>query len=212
MTLISRLMAVFPAFTMSLWLACILWFGAAPGPIPVVALLAAIYLWPLACFRLHHRVYGLKEGASHLAGDDYSPWWGSHQIQLVYIAFPSIEMALRMVPGLFSFWLRLWGSKIGSNVYWTPQIEVVDRGLVEIGDNVVVGHRVGFYSHLIKPTKKNVLLYVKRIKIGDGAFIGGFTGFTPGVEIAPGAVVPMDTRLQPRERYGFDEPEPETKT
>ncbi len=200
MTLMSRLLYVYPASVVTLWGACALWLWLWPGPLPVLALLFFVYGWPLLCYRVHARLYPLKQGASHLASDEYSPWWGGHQIQLVYIAFPTIEMVLKMFPGLYSFWLRCWGSKVGRNVYWTPQTEVVDRALVDIGDDVVIGHRVGIYPHLIKPTKKNVLLYAKTVTIGSGAFIGANTALLPGVVVAPGAVVEMGTRTLPRER------------
>ena len=61
-----------------------------------------------------------------------------HQLQVLYSAFP----ALRLVPGLYSAWLRLWGSRVGRAVYWTPQVKITDRGLLKVGDGVVFGHRV----------------------------------------------------------------------
>ncbi|MDJ0694669.1 GH3 auxin-responsive promoter family protein [Mastigocoleus sp. MO_188.B34] len=41
---------------------------------------------------------------------------------------------------VITLWLRLWGSKVGEGIYWTPKIEIADRGLLEIGDRVRVTH------------------------------------------------------------------------
>ena len=65
------------------------------------------------CSPLHQRL-------SRLSDRTYAPWWGMHQIQVLYIAIPQLEAVLRLVPGLYSQWLRLWGSKVGRRVYWTP--------------------------------------------------------------------------------------------
>lgn len=188
-----------------LWLSPTLWLlavgGSAvcllarPSAAAVGLLLAAVYLVPVLSYRLHNVLFPLKEGASHLVGDAYSSWWGGHQLQLPFVALPALEMPLKMVPGLFSLWLRCWGSRIGKGVYWTPWVEVVDRGMLDVGDGVVFGHRVGIYGHLIKPTRTNLLLFAKRVTVGDGAFVGAGAVLLPGCVIEAGAVVPMKTEL-----------------
>ena len=138
-----------------------------------------LYGFPLLAYHLHRFVYPLAHGISYLQGSDYSPWWGSHQFQLIYIAFPALEILLRLVPGVFSAWLRLWGANIGKQVYWTPALEIADRGLLTIGDGVVFGHRVGMYSHIIKPRRDNLMLYLNPITIGDGSFIRNYLHLEP---------------------------------
>lgn len=49
-----------------------------------------------------------------------------------------------LIPGIFSCWLRLWGAKVGRDVYWTTRLEIADRSLLEIGDRIRVTH---YYRH-----------------------------------------------------------------
>jgi acetyltransferase-like isoleucine patch superfamily enzyme len=110
-------------------------------------------------------------------------------------------LALRLVPSLFSLWLRLWGAKVGRGVYWTSKLEIGDRSLLDIGDGVIFGHGVGIYSHAIKPKKDNLMLYVKKVTIGDRAFISGGCRLGPGVEIKAGAYLPVTTDLYPNQKW-----------
>ena len=197
MTLLSRLLALFPALMVLLTLGAVLYLCSHPGIPALGLLLGVIYGLPVLLHRLHQWRYPVKEGISYLRGTDYSPWWGSHQLQVIYIAFPAVETVLRLIPGAFSAWLRLWGAKVGQQVYWTPRLEIADRGLLEIGDRVVVGHGVGLYSHAIKPKRENLLLYVKVIKIGSDVFIGGGSRLAPGSELADGSYLPADSDLYP---------------
>jgi hypothetical protein len=168
----------------------------------VVAGVLSIYLVPLAAYRMHERAHPLVEGRSHIAGGPYSPWWGGHQIQLVFIAFPVLETALRLVPGLFSLWLRAWGSKVGARVYWTPALRLGDRALLDVGDDVIFGYDVGISSHLVKKTRKNVLLFVKRVTLGSGAFIGAGAIIGPGAVVEEGAILDAGVHIYPNARVG----------
>ncbi|MCT7981591.1 acyl transferase [Laspinema olomoucense] len=197
MTLLSLILSFFPAIVMGMTAASLLWICLSPGILGILALLFSLYGFPVIIYRIHQYFYPLKEGISYLKGRDYSPWWGSHQIQTIYITFPALESALRLIPGAFSLWLRFWGAKIGRGIYWMPILEIADRGLLEVGDRTIVGHRVGIYSHVIKPKHNNLILYVKAVKIGNDVFVGSGTHFGPGVSIADGAYLPIATHLYP---------------
>jgi hypothetical protein len=186
---------------MVLGLVSCFWLCIQPSWLGILALLTVFYVLPLLTYWLHHLFYPLKEGVSYLQNRTYTPWWGTHQIQLIYIAFPALETILRLIPGLFSLWLRLWGAKVGKGVYWTTRLEIGDRSLLDIGDSVVFGHGIGIYSHVVKPKKDNLMLYLKRVKIGDRAFIGAGCRFGPGVEIAPGSYLPVATDLYPNQKW-----------
>jgi hypothetical protein len=200
MTALGVVMTLFPALVVALAAASGLWLIFAPGWRPIVAGIASLYVLPLVAYRLHALCFPLREGGTRLAGHGYSPWYGSHQLQAVYVALPLLETLLRLVPGAYSAWLRLWGSRVGRGVYWTPHVDIVDRGLVEIGDRVIFGHRSGVISHVIRPTKDNLLLYVARVRIGDGAFIGAGSYLGPGAVIEPRAMVPATKHVFPREK------------
>jgi acetyltransferase-like isoleucine patch superfamily enzyme len=198
MTFLSTVLAFFPALVISLAIAslCLM-----PGILGVLAFLAVLYGLPLLTYRLHQWRYPVRSGISYLGGKTYSPWWGSHQIQAIYIAIPVLEALLRLIPGAFSCWLRLWGSPVGRNVYWTPGLEIADRGWLEIGDRVVFGHRVGIYPHAIKPRRHDLMLYVKPVKIGNDVFIGAFSHLGPGTVIQSGTYLPVATFLFPNQTF-----------
>ena len=151
----------------------------------------AIYLFPLLSFRLMGIFYPITQGRSDLAKDKYSPWWGGHQIQQLFYVVPSFEAFLRIVPGAFSLWLRLWGSKVGKKIYWTPNVEIDDRSMVEIGDYALFGHKVELISHVVGGKKGNFSLYSKNIIIGDGAFVGAGSRLGPGAELETGCFLPV---------------------
>ena len=195
MTQLSKIILFFPAIVLLLTGGSLIYFAHSPSILSALAVLFSLYGVPVLVYRLYQWRYPLPEGISYLRGKKYSYWWGSHQIQVIYIAIPALEAVLRLIPGVFSGWLRLWGAKVGRNVYWTPGLEIADRGLLEIGDRVVIGHRVGIYSHIIKPRKQNLMLYVKKVKIGNDVFVGAGCHLAPGVVIKDGVYIPVATNL-----------------
>ncbi|AVH64375.1 acyl transferase [Nostoc sp. 'Peltigera membranacea cyanobiont' 213] len=200
MTVISKILSFFPTFILLLTGAAIIYLAYSPNIFSILAVLLSIYGLPVLVYRLHEWVYPVREGISYLLGKEYNPWWGSHQIQVIYIAIPALEAVLRLIPGVFSCWLRLWGAKVGRDVYWTPGLEIADRSLLEIGDRVVVGHNVGIYCHIIKPRKQNLMLYVKKVKIGSNVFVGAGSNLAPGVIIADDSYLPAATKLYPNQK------------
>ncbi|MEB3215305.1 MAG: DapH/DapD/GlmU-related protein [Nostocales cyanobacterium 94392] len=197
MTLRSTILSFFPAAVMLMGFLAFLWICYSPGIFSVASLIFSLYGFPLLIHKIHNHFCPVAEGISYLQGKEYSPWWGSHQIQSIYITFDCLESALRLIPGAFSLWLRLWGAKVGKNVYWTPKFQIADRSLIEIGDNVVFGQSCGILSHAIKPKKQNLMLYVKKIKIGSNVFIGAGSYLAPGVIVKDKTFVPADSRLYP---------------
>ncbi len=201
MSRLGLLVSLFPALALAVDVAASWWFVARPGPWTAAALLVATYGLPLVVYRALTALRPVREGRSRLTGPRYSPWWGAHQVQLIYDAFPVLEVPLRLVPGLYSAWLRAWGSRVGRGVYWTPRVEITDRGLLDVGDGAVFGHRAKFFGHLIAPGRAGVMLYVKRGKVGDGAFIGAYAVLGPGADVPPGAVLKVGQHVNARDRY-----------
>ncbi|MEH2287473.1 DapH/DapD/GlmU-related protein [Nostoc sp.] len=200
MTVISKILLFFPTILLIITGATIVYLAYSPNIFSILAVFLSIYGLPVLVYRLHEWVYPVREGISYLQGKEYSPWWGSHQIQVIYITIPALEALLRLIPGVFSCWLRLWGAKVGRDVYWTPGLEIADRSLLEIGDRVVIGHRTGIYSHIIKPRKQNLMLYVKKVKIGSNVFVGAGSHLAPGVVIGDGSYLPAATNLYPNQK------------
>ncbi len=193
MTAFGRIISFYPALILSLTALDIFWFAARPSVIQPALLIVIVYLLPPATFRLHNLFFPVRDRLSNLSERRYSPWWGAHQIQLLFIALPQLEALLRLVPGLYSAWLRVWGSKVGRKVYWTPNVEITDRHLLEIGDRVVVGHKTKFLGHAIKPKDGEMILYTRVITVGNDVFIGAGSRIGPGAKIGDGVYLPILT-------------------
>lgn len=192
MSLAGRLLTFFPALVIACVSASFMMMIVTRSPLWLLAIIFSIYGLPLLAFRVIDRIRPLREGRSYLDGPRYSPWWGSHNIQRIYIAFPQLESLLQLIPGAFSLWLRLWGSRIGRRVHWTPRVEIADRSLLDVGDDVVFAHKIECYAHAIKPSRRGrLVLYVRRISIGSRVFIGAGTRIGPGARVSDDVFVPI---------------------
>jgi hypothetical protein len=202
MTLGGRLVSFFPFAMIVLNFIALGYFAAQPSTWTALLLIATLYLPPPIAFRIHNRFFPLREGISRLDAPGYSPWWAAHQFQLFYEAAPQLEYALRIIPGLYSVWLRMWGARVGYGIYWTPRVEIVDRPLMEIGDRVVFGHKVECYAHVIRVKNDQMKLLVKKIRIGGNCVLGGGARLGPGAVVPAGSNVPVLTDIGIGETYG----------
>jgi hypothetical protein len=203
MTFRGRLIRLFPLLVLALGIATLIEFVRHPSVAGFLGLLFVWYLVPPLCFRLHDWFCPLREGREDLADRrKYSAWWGSQQFQIVYTLIPQLEMLLRLIPGAYSAWLRLWGSRIGRGVMWTPVVEVMDRSLLDIGDHVLIGHQVAMVSHTVMPKGSRHILHVARIRVGDGAFISGRSGLGLGARVAPGEFLSFGSHVYLNRRFG----------
>jgi hypothetical protein len=206
MTFLSRVLALFPA---SVVLLAMLSLGLAMSPIQALwrilagaALPVILYLYPVLAYRVLIHFKPLKTPLrEELTGAHYSHWWGSHQVQLIYLVLPVLERFLRVVPGVYSAWLRLWGARIGQQVYWTPNVEVHDRALLQLGDGVLLGHEVKLVSHVVIPHRQHLRLYANPIVIGSGCFIGAGSVLGPGVHVDAQQVLPVRTEGRINQRF-----------
>ncbi len=206
MTLLSRLLALFPA---SVVLLTVLALGLALSPVSLLwrivgalTLPFILYLYPVMVYRLLTYFKPLNTPLrEELTGNHYSHWWGSHQVQLIYLVLPVLERFLRVMPGVYSAWLRLWGAKIGQQVYWTPNVEVHDRALLQLGDGVLLGHEVKLVSHVVMPHRQHLRLYANPIIIGDRCFIGAGSVLGPGVRVDAQQVLPVRTEGRINQRF-----------
>jgi hypothetical protein len=151
---------------------------------PRIGLAAAVfYLAPLVPGRLlRESLRGCPRDIA-VGSPAFLRWWACFQCQVLFLRFPAAEELLRMVPGLYSLWLRLWGSRIGKLTYWAPRTIILDRGFLDIGDHVVIGAGVRLNPHVMERDELPVLRLAP-VKIGDRALIGGYSLLTAGTEIA----------------------------
>jgi hypothetical protein len=140
----------------------------------------------------------LPSGDIPLNSSGFLRWWFTSQWQVIYNRLPWIEEMIRLVPGLYSSWLRLWGARVGRFVYWTPGLRVLDRPLVSVGHRVVFGVGVRVNPHVIMPSDSgDLVLRVGPVRIGDDVLIGGYSTLFAGCWIAPGEATPGKREHRP---------------
>ncbi len=193
--ILRKAIVLFGLIHLSLIIIALWLFVVSPTGFHFAFILFATYLFPVMVFRLQNRWVPLEEGTTHFSDARYCPWWGAHQMQQVYSAVPFLEGILRIIPGVYSAWLRLWGSKIGKQVYWTPRIEIVDRSLLVIGDYVIFGHRAACSSHIIKQQDGNLILKVGKVRLGKSVLVGAGARLGPGTIVVDKITIPINTIL-----------------
>jgi hypothetical protein len=169
------------------------------GPISfLVCGIAILYLLPplaILPLRIRHRLTDTKYP---LESAEFLRWWYVAQWQVVFNRLPLLEEVLRLIPGAYSLWLRLWGASIGAFVYWSPGMRIFDRPFVEIGDRVAIGIDTKLYSHFLsRSTSGTTDLYLAPIAIGNDALIGGCGLLTAGVRVAACEQTPSVRPLAP---------------
>jgi len=181
-------------------LAVLLLFYCPESPLylRISASLFVLYLLPPLLCRLILLVFGPPPRKSKQWSKPFFVWWATAQFQVLYLRLPFLEELLRIVPGLYSIWLRLWGAKIGRFVYWSPQVKIMDRPFLEIGDDVMVGYGAAFTSHHVNRSEKGELELVFGIpKVGNRVILGGLSGLAPGAEVAEDEMLPSTMGLAP---------------
>lgn len=160
-------------------LACL--FLPLAWPWKIAAAFVFLYLLPLIPARILRE--SLRKSTPEIAvgSPDFLKWWACFQCQVFFLRFPATEEIIRLIPGAYSLWLRLWGSRIGKLTYWAPRTSILDRGFLDIGDNVVFGAGVKLNPHVID----NGMLLLEPVTIGDRAAIGGYSLLTAGTVISP---------------------------
>lgn len=169
--------------------------GAAAWSLPLV------YLLPPLAVRVTTWIRPLPEGRVDLGSSAFLLWWFTAQWQVVFARLPFLEELLRLVPGLYSMWLRLWGARIGALVYWSPGVSILDRPLVRIGNRVTFGVGVRLAPHAIAPSPGPTELVVAPITIEDDVLVGGHSLLLPGCAVARGEVTPPIRSLHAFSRW-----------
>lgn len=195
MTLVGRLFALFPPLWALLTFGSLGWALWERDVWLGLAAFGSAYLLPVLAFRLLVAVRPIPTGFTAIDEPKFSPWWAAHNLQLGYDVFPVFENAIRLVPGLYSAWLRLWGSRIGPGVYWTQSVRVMDRSLVDVDAGAIFGHQIDLIAHAIFPRQKKLMLYVERIHVGAGTLIGAYSALGPGLDIGERSLVGNNCKL-----------------
>jgi hypothetical protein len=164
----------------------------------VLAALGVLYLLPAAAARTLLMLFPIRSKVLTLGSADFFKWWALLNMQMIFCRLPMLEEAMRIIPALYSAWLRLWGSKVGRLVFWSPGTQVFDRSFLEVGDDVVFGVAVQLIPHLMVRNEagaNEVLLAT--VKVGSRAVVGGYSLLGPGSEVAPGEATSARLLLHP---------------
>jgi acetyltransferase-like isoleucine patch superfamily enzyme len=203
MTAADRLFSYFPLLMTVLSFAALGVFAQWPSLWSAILLLFVVYFVPPIAQRWMLRWAKLKDGVSEIDGRKFSAWLATHHIQAFYDALPYLESLLRVLPGFYSMWLRLWGSRVGYGVDWPVRMDVLDRSLMDIGNRVVFAREVELCAHVRKKTDGGrTRVLVRGVRIGSHAFIGAGTRIGPGASIPSNASVPEMTMVGVNEAYG----------
>lgn len=149
-------------------------------PWRICAAFTVLYILPLIPARMLRESLRKTPPEIAVGSTDFIKWWACFQCQVLFLRFPALEEIIRLVPGCYSLWLRLWGSRIGRLTYWAPRTCILDRGFLDIGDHVIFGAGVKLNPHVMEEGR----LLLAPVKIGNGSLIGGYSLLTAGTEIA----------------------------
>lgn len=186
----NRLLSYFPLMMTAAAFMALGIFAAWPSAWSALLLVFVLYFLPPMVLRIVYRWAPLKFGVHKIDSRTFCPWLASYHIQAFYDALPYLESLLRVIPGFYSAWLRMWGSRVGYGVEWPVRMDVLDRDLMEIGNRVVFAHEVELAAHVRRKVDgEGLRVLVRRPLIGSYAFIG------TGVRIGPGAVVPHNVSV-----------------
>ncbi len=152
--------------------------------------IVCLYLLPPLAVRLLLALRSIRSGSHAIGSHDFILWWATAQAQMIFCRLPILEEVLRLVPGCYSAWLRLWGAKIGRLTFWAPGLRILDRSLLNIGADVVIGTGVRLSAHVMATDQSGqTVLHVGPIVIGDRSRIGGYALLTAGTIIEDDADV-----------------------
>jgi hypothetical protein len=150
----------------------------------LVAAGIVLYLVPPLVVRALFVLGRMREGDLALGSKDFFLWWTSFQWQMIFCRLPALEEIMRLVPGLYSSWLRLWGSRIGRYTFWAPGTLILDRSFLKLGDDVVFGIGVRLNAHVgdVDEAGQRRLL-LATVEIGDRCHVGGYSLLAAGTKI-----------------------------
>lgn len=165
------------------------------------------YFAPILLVRFFNAFWKFAEGRVELNPKviDGMMWVVSYRAQMVYELFPFPEKFIRVIPEVYSLWLNCWGSRVGRNIIWAPNINIFDRCSLNIGNNVIVGSGATMSCHTVDKYKDKIYLFYAPITIGDNVFVGANTVIGPGVNIPAGQKIKFATVVYQDRIVDFDE-------
>ncbi|MEN9362191.1 MAG: hypothetical protein RL095_3726 [Verrucomicrobiota bacterium] len=162
----------------------------------------AIWLYLIVPLLCHLLLFGVPLDGEPLDQDSrgFKLWWFSWQLQCVFDRLTFLEEILRLVPGLYSAWLHLWGSRCSLSTFWAPGSRLYDRGLARTGPGSSIGGFATLCPHMVSPENGRLVLIVAPITLEAGAMVGGRALLSPGVYLEAGAIARAFKAYPPKMR------------
>jgi acetyltransferase-like isoleucine patch superfamily enzyme len=202
MSPVNRLFSYFPLLLTIAAVSALGVFAAWPNGWSAALVVFVIYLLAPMSLRIVLRWAPIKPGVVAISDRTFCAWLASHHIQAFYDALPYLESLLRVIPGFYSMWLRMWGSRIGYGVEWPVRMDVLDRDMVDIGNRVVFAREVELSAHVRQKLDGGLRVLVRPLRVGSYAFIGAGTRMGPGAVAPANANVPAMTVVDVNETFG----------
>lgn len=159
---------------------------------------AWVYLLPPCLSRLLMALGGRPEGRFAQDSRDYRVWWALTQLQILFNRLPWLEELLRLVPGLYALWIRLWGGHLSFFAYVAPQVLITDRHAVCVGRGAVLGMRSVLCGHLVQRDENGRWLVMAATPVVESeAILGGDCRMAPGAILRAGQVLPVGRFIKP---------------
>lgn len=147
--------------------------------------LFTVYLLPPILARIVLKLFPIRRTHIPISSKEFTTWWFIFSTQTIFLRFPFLEEVLRSIPGLYSAWLRLWGSKIGKMTYWAAGTTILDRSFLSIGDNLMLGAGVRLNPHVIITEENGErTLLLAPVTVGSNCLIGGYSLLTAGTTLS----------------------------
>ncbi|MFM2057482.1 MAG: hypothetical protein RLY71_1867 [Pseudomonadota bacterium] len=207
------------AFTLALnyWpfmhLACGLAVGLsvfqAPGE-RAACMAAWLYLLPPLLARLTLLAFGRPAGRLTLDMPAYRVWWFLTQLQQPFNRLPWLEELLRLVPGLYPSWIKLWGGRMSLMAFVGPGVLITDRHAVVVARGAVLGMKSTLAGHMaIRDADGRFVVVAGAPTVESGAIVGGHAVLGPGATLRAGHLLPSGRRVAPFQDWPRSNPEPQ---
>jgi hypothetical protein len=159
-------------------------FGWGPLSWRVAAGVVLLYVAPALAARALNAAAPIAEGRIRVGTCAFFRWWALANVQMLFSRLPMLEEFIRLVPGLYSSWLRLWGARIGRLTYWGAGLRILDRSFLRIGNEVIFGAAVRLNPHVLARNENGEMeLILASIVVGDRSVVGGYSLLTAGTEL-----------------------------
>jgi hypothetical protein len=161
-------------------------------------LLAWIYVLPPLAARVTLTLFGRPAGRLTQDMRAYKVWWFLTQVQTLFNRLPVLEELLRLVPGLYPLWIKLWGGGLSPFAYVGPGVIITDRWLVNVARGAVLGWNSALAGHMvIRDAAGRFVVVVAAPCVEAEAILGGGAALGPGAALRAGASLPAGRRVAP---------------